>query len=166
MTDRYPSLTEANVYYWYWECNSAYSMKDIADKVGCSLGCIQRFMNSRNIPRRSTSEANLNRYKDPEKLDLFLKSMRDPNFKKKQSEIRLKLMADPHIKKMTFEALEKAHEMCVGETQKLLMQIIKNANRICGNELSRLSVFKTSMSNVFRALKDLNRLFLSPWLNS
>lgn len=156
MTDRHPLLTEENVYYWYWECDPAYSMKNIADEIGCSLGCIQKFMESRNIPRRSTSEAGINRYKDPEKLEAFLKSMHDPYFKKKQSEIRLEMMADPYIKKITFEALEKAHEMCVGKTQKLLMQIIIITDRISGNEISRFSLIKPSM-DIYKALKELNR---------
>lgn len=157
MTVKYPLLTEKNVYYWYWECDPDYSMKYIANKVGCSVGCIQKFMESRDIPRRTLTEANLNRYNNPEKLNAFLESMHSPELSKKHSEIRVKLMSDPRIKKIAFDALEKAHERCVGKVQKLLLQILLITGKITGNELSRLKIVKKPIQNIYGALKDLAR---------
>ena len=57
MTDNFPLLTVDNVYHWYWYSNPQYSIKDIAEEVGCGTSTILRFMVKNDIPRRTLSVA-------------------------------------------------------------------------------------------------------------
>ena len=57
MTEKYPLLTAESVKYWYWGCEPAYSVIDIAKVTGTSQATIYMFMEKNRIPRRSRSEA-------------------------------------------------------------------------------------------------------------
>jgi hypothetical protein len=81
MTDNYPELNVLNVRYWYYQCEPTWSMDDIANHIGCAQSTVMKLMEKNGMPRRSHSEANLNRYKCKWKAEKFLEQRNDYEYK-------------------------------------------------------------------------------------
>ena len=106
MTDKYPLLTAESVKYWYWECDPAYSIIDIVKVTGAPFSTIQRFMNKNDIPKRTRSEANLNRFKCAHKREDFVRQRNSPEFKKSQSKNAVSHWLDESLRRKMVNSLK------------------------------------------------------------
>lgn len=153
MTYKYTSLTVESVKHWYWECDPAYSMYDIARVTGASVSEVQRFMAKYKIPTRNRSEANYNRFKCENKKVVFIKQRNTPEFKKRQSEISKSFWLDESIRKKMVNGLEKYYKSRLGVTQfQILFLLRKNGGMFLTGLLSIVKKGKTSLNGSLRTL--------------
>lgn len=138
MTDMNPLLTVENVKYWYWECDPAYSTLDIAKVTGTYVKKVQNFMQKHNIPRRSLSEANLNRFKCAHKKKSFIKQMNLPEYKLTQSEKSLAVWKDQSKRKKLGNSIKEYHQTHIGELQALILFVIRRHTSLFLTEMVKL----------------------------
>ncbi len=138
MTDVYPQLTVSNIKHWYWEVEPHWSVCDIASNIGCSESTIYSFMKRHNIPRRSTSEANINRFNCPRKYKEFLKQRRSPDFRMSQSVVAKEVMYKPEIREKFLQAIKKSSEKRLSECQKLILFLLMTHKKLFITEIVRM----------------------------
>ncbi len=122
MTKKYPLLTIQNVKYWYRECDPNWSQKDIASKVGCAPNVISYFMITNNIPTRNPSEASLNRFKCPRKLENHREAMSQEEVRNNRSKAMIKAWQKPDA----INNLIRASRKNLGFTQFKILQVLYN----------------------------------------
>lgn len=153
MTEKYPLLTISNVNHWYWEVDPHWSGFDIAKAIGCGTTTLYRFMKTYGIQVRSRSEATINRFNCPIKYERFVKKLRSPEFRNRQSHITRKAMRRPEVRKRLSDSAKKANKKKLSISQKAILfllyswkelfltdfgRMVKLANEILDSKLRRL----------------------------
>ena len=130
MTKKYPLLTIQNVNYWYWECDPHWSQIDIAKEVGCSKGNISYFMVKHNIPTRDYSDAQINRFKCPKKLENHCETMNQEEVRNSLSEKGQELWRALDYRRRLTKAHQERGKNMIGFTQfKVLETFYNNPNK-------------------------------------
>ena len=124
MTELYPLLTVQNVNYWYWEVEPHWSAIDIAKAVGCGRNTVYNFMKRKNIPKRSRSKANLNRFNCPHKYKTHIKQRQSEEFRASQSLIAYDIMWKPEIRERYLKAFKEANKGILSAHQKLILFLL------------------------------------------
>lgn len=119
-----PQLTIANVKYWYWEVDPHWSAIDIAGVVGCKDSEVYYFMQRNNIPRRSTTEANLNRFNCPHKYESYIRQRSSPGFRKLQSIKSIEAWQDPKNRAKIIKGIQEGVSKKISVFQKLLLFLL------------------------------------------
>ena len=138
MTEKYPLLTDESVKYWYWECDPAYSIIDIVKVTGAPFSTVQRFMNKNDIPKRTRSEANLNRFKCTHKREDFVRQRNSPEFKKNQSKNAVSYWLDKSLRRKMVNSLKKYNESVLGELQIKILHVLRNYKGMFLSDLNRI----------------------------
>ncbi len=153
MTEAYPLLTVSNVNYWYWEVEPHWSGFDIARVVECGTTTLYRFMKRNNITIRSKSEANINRYNCPSKYEKFVKIMRTPEFKARQSLVTQKAMSRPEVRKRLSESAKKANKKRLSASQKAVLFLLHSKEELFLTDFGKMiKISKIELDNKLRKL--------------
>ena len=138
MTDKYPLLTVESVKYWYWECDPAYSLIDIAKVIGVNQATVYRFMVRNGIPRRNRSEANVNRFKCAHKKEAFVRRRNTHEFKKNQSQNITGYWLDPTMRKKMMDGFTKYIESKLGVFQVQILYLLRNSEGLFLSDLVKI----------------------------
>ncbi|MHA2326866.1 MAG: hypothetical protein ACXACB_15770, partial [Promethearchaeota archaeon] len=153
MTEAYPLLTVENVKYWYWEVEPHWSGGDIGRAIGCSSQSVTRFMHKNNIPVRSISEANLNRFNCPQKYQKFLKQRTSSEFREQQSILNIEAWQDPHKRRNFVKGIRQSSANRLSDLQKvLLFLIIERGNLFLTDFISITNLRRRQLDSVLREL--------------
>ena len=137
MTEKYPLLTVESVKYWYWECDPAYSSGDIAKATGANQNTVLDFMEKNGIPRRTMSEAGLNRFKCEHKKETFVKQRNMPEFKQKQSQHTSEYLSNPFKRKEMLSRLQKYIESILGDVQIQILYLLRESEGMFLSDLKK-----------------------------
>lgn len=153
MTEKYPLLTTESVKHWYLECDPAYSVIDIAKVTGASQATIYRFMERNRIPRRSRSEASINRFKCEHKKEEFVKQRNTSEFKKNQSQYAIGYWLDQSKRRKMMNGFSNYIESVVGLFQAQILYLLKNSEGMFLSNLTKIiKKDKTILDQSLRAL--------------
>jgi len=130
VNESYPQLTVANVRYWYWEVEPHWSALDIAKAIDCKDSDVYYFMHKNDIPIRSTTEANLNRFNCPQKYKSYRKQRSSPEFRKQQSIKSIEAWKDPVKRANNVRSIREGTSKKISEYQKLLLFLILRHTRL------------------------------------
>ncbi len=155
MTEKYPLLTVENIKYWYWECNPAYSVIDIAKVTGVNQATIYGFMERKGIPRRSRSDANINRFKCEHKMEAFVRQRNTPKLKENQSNLAIGYWSDPSKRKKMMNGFTNYIENVLGVLQAQILYLLKNSEGMFLSDL--IKNIKKDKNILDRSLRSLHQ---------
>ena len=153
MTEKYPLLTFESVKYWYWECDPAYSSGDIAKATGANQNTVLDFMEKNGMPRRTMSEAGLNRFKCEHKKETFVRQRNMPEFKQKLSQRASEYWLDSSKKKEMLNGLHKYVENMLGDVQIQILYLLRKSEGMFLSDLKK--IIKNDMKIIDQGLRKL-----------
>ena len=110
-------------------------------------------MKKNNIRIRNKSEANINRFQCPSKYDKFVKIMRTPEFKTRQSLVTRRVMSRPEIRKRLSESAKKANKKSFSTSQKAILFLLYSKEELFLTDFNkRMRISKKELDYKLRNL--------------